>query len=106
MSLKLDRIHANCRRGGHCHSIYRRLGYAKGPSVTKGVLVAFGIPIVAFIATLAVAAGVLGGFTAELNWPTALALLIAVAVTAAVVLVIWRLTQQPVDHSDASGSER
>ncbi len=96
-----NKRHHHCGQGAHCQSIYRRLGQARGPSVTRGVLLAFGVPIAVFIVTLAAAAGVLGGSAAELNWQTVVALVIAATVTAAVVLLIWKITQQPVGHSGA-----
>ena len=69
--------------------------------MTWSALLAFGIPVVAFIVALAAAGALLGGFTGRPALPTLLALLIALVLTAAVVLAIWKITQRPVDKGDS-----
>jgi anaerobic C4-dicarboxylate transporter len=57
---------------------------------------------VVFIVTLAVAGALLGGFTGQPALPMFLAFLIALVLTAAVVLAICKITQRPVDRGDSS----
>ncbi len=43
-----------CSQAHDCKKIYEQLGHAGGPSVTWKVIVAFALPIVAFVGALAV----------------------------------------------------
>ncbi len=94
-----------CGSRRSCRSIYQRLGHTPGPSIAGTVLAAFGIPIVVFIITLAAASAWLDRLAEGSDWPMLLAFLIALALTVLVVLLIWKITQQPVDHSDVPASE-
>jgi hypothetical protein len=105
MDTKPNESCEGCGSRRPCHSIYQRLGYTKGPSIAGTVLAAFGIPIVVFIITLAAASAWLGRLAEESDWPMLLAFLIALALTAVVVLVIWKITQRPVDHREPPNSE-
>jgi hypothetical protein len=101
-NIRPSEICRGCGHARHCQSIYSRLGYTKGPSVAWSALLAFGIPLVVFIVTLAVAGALLGGFTGQPALPMFLAFLIALVLTAAVVLAICKITQRPVDRGDSS----
>ena len=44
----------NCGQRHNCQEIYRQLGHSQGPSVALKAAIAFLLPIVVFIAVLAV----------------------------------------------------
>ncbi len=59
----------NCMQKHDCQSIYRQLGDVEGPSVVIKVIVAFLLPLLVFIVTLAIFERILSGFemTADLQ---------------------------------------
>jgi len=59
----------NCKQKHDCGRIYQQLGDIAGPSVVIKVIVAFLLPLVVFIVTLAIFDKILSGFemTAELQ---------------------------------------
>lgn len=89
-----------CGHKGSCHSIYYRLGHAEGPSVLLKALLAFGIPLVVFIAGLMVAGTLFGGILTSNPGPTLLSLVVASMLTVLVVAGIWRFTQRPSHFDD------
>ena len=58
-----------CKQKHDCQKVYQQLGDIKGPSVVIKVVVAFLLPLVVFIVTLAIFDKILSGFemTAELQ---------------------------------------
>lgn len=48
-----------CGQRQRCQSIYQKMGNAQGPSVVRGVILAFVLPIVIFIMGLAISRKVL-----------------------------------------------
>lgn len=104
--MRLDKGCQSCGQQHRCHSIYYRLGHAEGPPVFLKVLLAFGIPLVVFIVTLAVAGTLLGGITASHAGSTLLSFVLALALTTLAVLGIWKTTQRPADHNSAAGVRR
>jgi len=85
-----------CSQQHHCREIYQKLANFKGSSIVLKVIVAFLLPIMVFIASLAAFEGILakaietksawGCLTAELR--TALSFLLALSVTFAAMLII------------------
>ena len=59
----------DCKQKHDCERIYQQLGDIAGPSVVIKVIVAFLLPLVVFIVTLAIFDKILSGFemTAELQ---------------------------------------
>ena len=100
------RICGGCGHGGQCHRVYYRLGHAEGPSVVSKVLLAFGVPIVVFILTLTVTGTLLNGGAANHTALALLSFIVALALTALVVLGIWRITQRPADRGDTTDEVR
>jgi len=70
-----------CSQADRCQEAYRQLGCTEGPSVTRPVLIAFLLPIVAFIVSLAAWSWLLEGAGAG-PYRTPAALILALAVTA------------------------
>ena len=77
-----------CDQRHECQEIYRQLGKAKGPSVAFKAIVAFLLPILVFIASLAAFEGILAGTTDIKELRIALAFLLALSVTLAMILII------------------
>ena len=77
-----------CERADKCQDVYRRLGQASGPSVVFKVVIAFLVPMVVFIAALAVFEGILARAINTKALQTPLSFLLALLVTSALVLII------------------
>ncbi|MBN1359395.1 MAG: hypothetical protein JW993_02335 [Sedimentisphaerales bacterium] len=92
----------SCGRRRACHSIYYRLGHAEGPSLVSTVLIAFGVPIVVFVATLSLSGALLAGNDSGRGAPTLVSFTLALALTALVVLSIWRMTRKPTGRGDGA----
>jgi len=76
----------HCRQKHDCGEVYRHLGKAQGPSVASKVVVAFLLPIMVFIASLAVFERVLAGVIDTKGLQTALGFLLALSATAICVM--------------------
>jgi uncharacterized membrane protein len=83
----------SCEGCGHAHDcskVYERLGCVEGPSITRPVLLAFLLPILVFIGTLAGFGWLLKDAVAE-SYQMPLAAALALTTTAVVMLVVRRL---------------
>ena len=83
-----------CNESNKCREIYRKLGNVKGPSVTLKVIVAFLLPLVVFIVSLAVFERV---FTKSIDTEglrTAVSVLAAFVVTFVFILIIKVIGRQ------------
>ncbi len=78
----------NCNQKHNCDEIYRKLGDVKGRSVAVKVVVAFLLPLVVFIASLAVFEEILAEATNIKALQTALSFLLALSVTFVCILII------------------
>lgn len=74
-----------CNQRHNCREVYRQLGKAEGSSVAFKVVVAFLLPLVVFIAALAVSEKILAGIINSKKAQTVLSFLLALAVTMSVV---------------------
>lgn len=77
----------NCYQKHDCQKVYRQLGEIKGPPITFKIIVAFLLPLVVFIVSLAVFEAI---FSKAINTgplQTALSLLLALLTTAACVSI-------------------
>ena len=83
-----------CNQRHKCQEVYRQLGKTEGPSVVFKVVVAFLLPILVFIASLATFEAILAGAINSKEVRTALSFLLALPVTFAVVLIIKVINRQ------------
>jgi hypothetical protein len=77
----------NCYQKHDCQKVYRQLGEAQGPPITLKIIVAFLLPLVVFIVSLAIFEAI---FSKAINTglvQTALSLLLAFLTTAACVTI-------------------
>lgn len=77
-----------CDQKHKCQEIYQQLGKAQGPSVVFKAVVAFLLPILIFIASLASFEGILVRTTDIKELRIVLDFLLALSVTLAMVLII------------------
>lgn len=77
-----------CNQKHKCQEIYQQLGKAQGPSVVFKAVVAFLLPILIFIASLAAFEGILVRTTDIKDLRIVLDFLLALSVTLAMVLII------------------
>lgn len=81
-----------CSQVDGCEEAYRRLGCAKGSSVTLTVLAAFLLPLILFIVSLGAFGWLLEGRVAE-PYRTPLALILALLVTAGLMLALRAMSR-------------
>ena len=78
----------NCKQKHDCQRIYEQLGDIKGPSVVIKVIVAFLLPILVFIVSLAFSERILSGVESSERVKTALSFLLALLVTFVCILIV------------------
>lgn len=83
-----------CDQRHQCQEIYKQLGKAKGPSVAFKAIVAFLLPILIFIVTLAIFEKILAETIDIKELRIALAFLLALSVTLAMILIIKVINRQ------------
>ena len=83
-----------CNQNRNCKEIYQQLGNTKNPSVVFKVVVAFLLPMVVFIAALAIFKAILAGTIDSKEAQTALSFLLALSMAFAVVLVIKAINKK------------
>jgi ABC-type Na+ efflux pump permease subunit len=83
-----QKICQDCNQKHDCQKIYQWLGSIKGPSIVVGVIVAFLLPLMVFIAALAAFEEVLAKAMNSKEAQTALSFLLALAVTAVFIFII------------------
>jgi len=76
----------DCNQNHDCRKVYRQLGNTKSPSVAAGAMVAFLLPILVFIGSLAAFEAILAR--------TALSFLLALFVTSVCILIIKVINRQ------------
>lgn len=84
----------NCSKKHECREVYRQLGKTEGPSVVFKVVVAFLLPLMVFIAALAVFEKILAKIVNTKPLQTALVFLLAASVTFALILIIRAISKQ------------
>lgn len=84
----------SCNQKYRCQEAYQQLGKAKAPSIVPKVVVAFLLPIVVFIASLAAFEQILAKATTARELQTVLGFLLALLVTSASVLIMKALDRQ------------
>ncbi len=83
-----------CNQNRNCKEIYQQLGNTKHPSVVFKVVIAFLVPLVVFIAALAIFKAILAGIINSKEAQTALSFLLALSVTFVAVLVIKAINKK------------
>ena len=83
-----------CDQRHQCQEIYKQLGKAKGPSVAFKAVVAFLLPILIFIASLAAFETILAKAINTNQLQTAVSFLLALSVTLAIILIIKVINRQ------------
>ena len=78
----------DCKQKHDCRRIYEQLGDVEGPSVVVKVIVAFLLPLVVFIVSLAVFQEILAKAISTQRVQTALSLLLALLVTFVCILIV------------------
>lgn len=78
----------NCTQKHDCQKVYQQLGDIEGPSVVIKVIVAFLLPLVVFIVSLAVFQESFGNAISSKRMQTALSLLSALLVTFVCILTV------------------
>ena len=71
----------SCNQQHDCQEVYRQVGETTGPSVLLKVIVAFGLPLIVFIASLAVAERIYAEVTTTKGLQTALSFFAALLMT-------------------------
>lgn len=92
--LKQNRCQS-CEQKHNCQEIYQQLGKIECPSVIPKVLAAFLLPLVVFIAALAVFEGILAKSINTRELQTALNFLLALLVTCVFTLIIRAIKRTP-----------
>jgi hypothetical protein len=82
-----------CDQKHHCQDIYQQIGKAQGPSVASKAIVAFLLPILVFIVTLAVSEKILVRIIDIKQLRIALDFLLALSVTLAIILISQQLNK-------------
>jgi hypothetical protein len=84
-----------CNQNRNCKEVYQQLGNTKNPSVVFKVVIAFLVPLVVFIAALAIFKAILAGIIINSKEAqTALSFLLALSMAFAVVLVIKAINKK------------
>ena len=89
----------SCNQKHKCQEVYRQLSEAKCPSVVFKVVVAFLLPIVVFIAALAIFEKILSGFEITADLRAVLSMAVSLSVTAVFVLIV-RASKAPNKFGD------
>jgi len=88
-----------CNQRHQCQEVYRQLGKAQGPSVVFKVIVAFLLPLVVFIAALAIFEEILSGFEIAAGLRAVFSMAASLLVTTLFVLII-RASKPPNKFGD------
>jgi len=76
-----------CGQRNGCKHVYQQMADYKGPSVLGKVLIAFALPLLSFLVSLAVFQEVMARLTPSKRLATALSVVLALAMTALVMTV-------------------
>ena len=83
-----------CNQRDNCRQAYEKLGSSQGPSVVSEVIFAFLVPMLVFIVALAVFEKILAQTPAATPLATAMGFILALIVTAALMLTIKKVTNE------------
>ena len=77
-----------CGQKNRCEQVYQALGRLKGSSVVKKVIIAFLLPLLVFIAALAISQKIIVEYVDTQHWQTMISFVIALTVTGVCVVSI------------------
>jgi riboflavin transporter FmnP len=77
-----------CSEKSRCREVFRQLGEAQGKSIIPSVLLAFVLPLLIFVAGLAVSLEVLAKYVESVGFRTAFALVLAIVASAVFVAIV------------------
>ena len=83
----------SCEQKHDCQDVYRQLGEAESPSVALKVVVAFLVPIVVFVASLAAFQQILASVINTEELQTVVSFLLALLLTGVCVLIIRAISR-------------
>ncbi len=83
-----QKICEDCKQKHDCQEIYKQLGDVKGPSVVVKVIVAFLLPLVVFIVTLAIFDKILSGFEMTADLQTVFSVAASLLITFICILIV------------------
>jgi hypothetical protein len=83
-----QKICEDCEQKHDCQEVYKQLGDVEGPSVVIEVIVAFLLPLVVFIVSLAVFQEIFVRAISSQGFQAALSLLLALLVTFVCILIV------------------
>jgi len=95
MAMESQRLCQDCIQKHDCKRIYEQLGDSPGESVTLKVILAFLLPLIVFIVSLAVFGRVLARAINNEGLQIALSFLLALLMTFVCVFIIKVLNKQP-----------
>lgn len=91
----VERLCEHCSQRQSCPEIYEKLGNRTGPSVVSKVIVAFLLPIMVFIASVAAFEHILAAAIEAKRLRTAVCFLLAISVTVGLVVLAQAVSRQP-----------
>jgi predicted membrane channel-forming protein YqfA (hemolysin III family) len=83
-----------CNQKDECQKVYQQLGNVKGPSVVSKVIVAFLLPVVVFIVSLAVFERIFTRVVNAKELQTVLSFLMAMLMTFICILIVQAINRQ------------
>ncbi len=83
-----QKICEDCKQKHDCQEIYQQLGDVQGPSVVVKVIVAFLLPLVVFIVTLAIFDKILSGFEMTTDLQTVFSVAASLLITFICILIV------------------
>jgi len=83
-----------CKQNSDCRKVYGQLGGLEGPSVAAKVVLAFLLPLVVFVVSLAAFDRILAGAIGEGHVLTAVSLLLALGASFTCILITGMINRQ------------
>ena len=78
-----------CDQEHNCQKVYQKLGDVEGPSIAFRAIVAFLLPMMVFIVSLAIFEKIFARFEIAADLQTVFGVVVSLSVTLVLVLVVW-----------------
>ena len=95
----------DCKQKHDCQKVYQQLGDIQGPSVVIKVVVAFLLPLVVFIVTLAIFDKILSGFEMTADLQTVFSVAASLLITFICILIV-RVVNRTRTNTDLTNTDR